>query len=151
MVSGQLGVGYMFTGGHMKTKLFVVLSACLILIATLVVQNQERLAKSHVQMAGVPKGTRQPVVEAYGNLSLSFEANQGQTDGSVKFLSRGNGYTLFLTVNEAVLALRKSEPRAAGPSGHGFSHAAEKCFPGGALAPEGSGGLLFNLPFASPG
>jgi hypothetical protein len=38
---------------------------------------------------------------------LSFEINQGQADSQVKFLSRGSGYSLFLTGNEAVLALRK--------------------------------------------
>jgi uncharacterized repeat protein (TIGR01451 family) len=43
--------------------------------------------------------------EAYGKLPLSFEANEGQTDQHVKFLSRGSGYRLFLTANEAVLAL----------------------------------------------
>lgn len=42
---------------------------------------------------------------AYGHLPLSFEANQGQTDPQVKFLSRGQGYNLFLTSTEAVLAL----------------------------------------------
>ncbi len=54
------------------------------------------------------------MVEVYGKLSLSFEANQGQTDGRVKFLSHGAGYTLFLTGNEAVLALRRAsqEPKA---------------------------------------
>ena len=44
--------------------------------------------------------------EAYGKLPLSFEANEGQTDGRVKFISRGVGYTLFLTSDEAVLSLR---------------------------------------------
>ena len=42
---------------------------------------------------------------AYGQLPLSFEANQGQTDATVNFLSRGSGYTLFLTPGEAVLSL----------------------------------------------
>src|ERR1039457_6817284 len=37
---------------------------------------------------------------------LSFEANQGQTDSQVKFLSRGDGYSLFLTSHEAVFTLR---------------------------------------------
>src|SRR5512142_1568997 len=41
------------------------------------------------------------------NLPLSFESNQGQTDAQVKFLSRGPGYNLFLTQDEAVLALSK--------------------------------------------
>ena len=37
---------------------------------------------------------------------LSFEANRGQTDSRVKFLSRGDGYALFLTSQEAVFTLR---------------------------------------------
>jgi hypothetical protein len=48
---------------------------------------------------------------SYGKLPLSFEANTGQTDARVKFLSRGNGYTLFLTKDEATVALRKSPPK----------------------------------------
>ena len=46
--------------------------------------------------------------QAYGKLPLSFEANQGQTDPQVKFLSRGSGYSLFLTPTEAVIVLKKS-------------------------------------------
>src|SRR5262245_13328754 len=46
---------------------------------------------------------------AYGKLPLSFEANHGQTDSQVKFLSRGSGYTLFLTGAEAVLSLRAGD------------------------------------------
>ncbi|GEM_PF-6338325 len=45
---------------------------------------------------------------AYGKLPLSFEVNDGQTDARVKFLSRGRSYSLFLTNDEAVLALSKS-------------------------------------------
>src|SRR5437660_1878837 len=52
---------------------------------------------------------RQSSTESYGKLPLSFEANQGQTDPRVKFLSRGSGYTLFLTGDEAVLALRSRQ------------------------------------------
>jgi len=55
---------------------------------------------------------RARAVESYGKLPLSFEANEGQTDRCVKFLSRGSGYSLFLTGNEAVLAL-KSHQRSA--------------------------------------
>lgn len=39
-------------------------------------------------------------------LPLSFEANQGQVDQQVKYLARGQGYTLFLTPGAAVLGLR---------------------------------------------
>jgi uncharacterized protein (TIGR03437 family) len=42
----------------------------------------------------------------YGQLPLSFEVNQGQTDPAVKFLSRGDGYALFLTTDSAVFKLR---------------------------------------------
>ncbi len=43
-------------------------------------------------------------------LPLSFEANQGQTDPQVRFLSRGQGYSLFLTNSAAVLALSRPNP-----------------------------------------
>ena len=46
-------------------------------------------------------------VEAYGNLPLSFEANTGQADRSVRFLSRGSGHGFYLTSNEAGLTLCK--------------------------------------------
>ncbi len=44
----------------------------------------------------------------FGELPLSFEANAGQTDVQVKFVSRGQGFALFLTDAEAVLSLRKN-------------------------------------------
>lgn len=50
------------------------------------------------------------VAENFGRLPLSFEINKGQIDQSVKFLSHGPGYDLFLTANEAVLRVPK--PRA---------------------------------------
>jgi hypothetical protein len=51
-------------------------------------------------------------VNFYGRLPLSFEANRGQTDPQVKFVSRGRGYPLFLTRHaEAVLVLGKSAPK----------------------------------------
>jgi uncharacterized repeat protein (TIGR01451 family) len=50
---------------------------------------------------------------SYTKLPLSFEPNQGQTASQVKYLSQGRGYTLFLTQNEAVLALRKSSKSSA--------------------------------------
>jgi len=61
---------------------------------------------------GAPSRMR-PVVETdesrvaanFGNLPLSFEPNQGQTDSQVKFLSRSPHYNLFLTSNEAVFTL----------------------------------------------
>src|SRR5687767_2386549 len=43
--------------------------------------------------------------ELFGQLPLAFEANLGQTDAQARFLSRGPGYGLFLTPQEAVLSL----------------------------------------------
>ena len=63
-----------------------------------------------LKSAATPAATLR-LVESYGKLPLSFEANQGQTDGQVKFVSRGRGYTLFLTGDEAVLALRTSKSK----------------------------------------
>ncbi len=60
---------------------------------------------------GSPQATAQARLDAnYGQLPLSFEANRGQTEPNVKFLSRGRGYSLFLTGDEAVLALRSQKP-----------------------------------------
>jgi hypothetical protein len=56
-------------------------------------------------------GLRQWIAD-YGRLPLAFEANTGQTDRRVKFLSRGRGYTVFLTGDEAVLALPKAADAA---------------------------------------
>ena len=47
-----------------------------------------------------------PNVEArYLSVPLSFEENVGQTDTSVDFLARGDGYAVFLTGGDAVLAV----------------------------------------------
>jgi hypothetical protein len=50
------------------------------------------------------------VSEAYGKLPLQFEANRGQTHEDVRFLSRGAGYSLYLTAGEAVLVLTRPDP-----------------------------------------
>jgi hypothetical protein len=67
------------------------------------------------------------MLEAYGKLPLNFELNQGQTDRRVKFLSRGSGYSLFLTGDEAVLTLRKGSP----PSKLGNEHVSHQLAKGG--------------------
>ena len=47
------------------------------------------------------------IAENYGRLPINFEPNVGQADEQVKFMARGQGYSLFLTGREAVLALKK--------------------------------------------
>ena len=55
------------------------------------------------------QASKMAFLKTYGSLPLRFEVNSGQTDSRVKFLSRGGGYTLFLTSTEAVLTLGKGK------------------------------------------
>jgi hypothetical protein len=59
-------------------------------------------------------GTTPHLQQGYGQQPLSFEPNQGQTAAPVQFLSRGPGYSLFLTPAEAVLRLQKTAPPTRG-------------------------------------
>ena len=45
-------------------------------------------------------------VAAALTIPWSFEANDGQVDSRVNYLARGNGYTLYLTPDQAVLDLQ---------------------------------------------
>jgi len=55
---------------------------------------------------------RAMIAREYGQSPLRFEVNQGQTGDQVRFLSRGTGYTLFLTGTDAVLSLATAQARA---------------------------------------
>jgi Tol biopolymer transport system component len=68
--------------------------------------NQQPIGASSTAHSNSKPTTMKPAANSYGKLPMSFEKNQGQTDRKVKFLSRGSGYSLFLTSDEAVLALR---------------------------------------------
>lgn len=59
--------------------------------------------------------------EAYLQLPLSFEANHGQADPAIKFISRGQGYRLFLTATEAALTLEKGRVKDERQKGDGLS------------------------------
>jgi hypothetical protein len=61
-----------------------------------------------VQGAEMQAGVHAAV--SYGALPLTFEANRGQTGSQVRFLSRGKGYTAYLTAGGMVLSLRPSQP-----------------------------------------
>ena len=102
----------------MKGRTVVLAYLCLVLVATALVQIQQPLPNGHVLTAEPSEVAKQRVVTTYGKLPLSFEANHGQTDNRVDFLSRGGGYTLFLTPTEAVLALRKPGASSRGRTRH---------------------------------
>jgi len=80
--------------------------------------GEEALPSTPVTGTARPRPAgRVQAAEAYGKLPLSFEANQGQTDPQVRFLSRGNGYSLFLASDEVVLALKKPGGGSQGAQG----------------------------------
>src|SRR3989441_1834599 len=76
-------------------------------------KNLSKLAPTASTIKASSEVAKPRLAETYGKLPLSFEANHGQTDRQVKFLSRGSGYSLFLTSNETVLSLRKPTAPAA--------------------------------------
>lgn len=79
-----------------------------IAVALLVASRHDRVANSAssptVLSKTIPPAGRQRLQAAYAALPLAFEPNQGQTDAQVKYMARANGYTLFLTNNDAVFA-----------------------------------------------
>src|SRR5579871_3915972 len=81
---------------------------CLLVCATPMFGQSIPAGKTE-KLLHLDPGTK--IAEAYGKLPLSFEANQGQTDAAVKFLSRGSGYTLFLTSDEAVFSVHADKAK----------------------------------------
>jgi hypothetical protein len=77
--------------------------------APLVGKSASPKAGISAALAKADRAIHARLLQNYGRSPLSFEANQGQAEARVKFLSRGRGYTLFLTADEAVLALRSGQ------------------------------------------
>ena len=77
--------------------------------------NPQAFSLAHATLPSrVPSAKGVPQVLAnYSRLPLIFEPNKGQTNARVKFQARGSGYGLYLTGQEAVLALQRSaaDPR----------------------------------------
>lgn len=72
--------------------------------------SQKRGTHPMAKPAANPAAALQAARASFAKLPLSFEENQGQTDPRVKYVSRGSGYNLFLTNDEAVLALHSASP-----------------------------------------
>jgi beta-propeller repeat-containing protein len=79
-------------------------------LTAVVVSPARLLGDPAIGRTSATQASQRRLAAAYGKLPLSFELNQGQADGRVRFLSRGSGYALFLTGNEAVLTLHKGSP-----------------------------------------
>ncbi len=112
----------------MRTKVLSVVYVSLVLTGSVLIRlrpdrpNKSVRARSGAtalfrpSVAGasgnLPEASKQRIVASFARLPLSFEPNRGQTDARVKFLSRGHGYTLFLTGDEAFLALQRTEDKS---------------------------------------
>jgi len=99
----------------MKLKMcsFGVGASALVLLAAWGSRNAALLpAKSAAANIASAKMAPPRAVDGYGKLPLSFEVNRGQTDARFKFLARGQGYTLLLNSQEAVLSLERFEARS---------------------------------------
>jgi len=86
----------------MKRAYFACLFLCL---TTTFLLSQSNPVPAPISASQYDPKAQARILDQYGKLPLAFEANHGQTDARVKFLFRTGGYTLFLTGDEAVLAL----------------------------------------------
>lgn len=62
--------------------------------------------------AATLEAARRKARVAYGKLPIYFEANRGQFDPEVRFVSRGSGPKTFLTPTEAVFVLSKPQTKS---------------------------------------
>jgi hypothetical protein len=98
--------------------LFTVSVLAIVAVAMLTLSPAAR-GKARSAASAAPKAAvltpaaRGRVQASYAALPLSFEANQGQTDSKVKYMARGDGYTLFLTADDAVFSLQSHASKKA--------------------------------------
>jgi Beta-propeller repeat len=101
---------------HAKNGVRLAILICMIVAGLFNLDRPIRITNTSLQPALLSKSPsirteKARALEAYGKLPIRFEANAGQTADQVKFLSRGSGYNLLLTSNEAILALSKSKSK----------------------------------------
>ena len=86
-----------FTGGRLWSK----------------ARESRNMKESPAKSAAMKSGSRFQVAhkpktaKTFGNVPMQFEANRGQSVPQVQFISRGSGYSLFLTSTEAVIVLNR--------------------------------------------
>ena len=112
-------------GGHFAASRVLLSAALLLIIGAIVLtlgspyRISQSTSASQLQVPmfwgqssaaaeAVPAGQPRNFRVFLGQHPLSFEPNQGLTNSQVRFLTRGNGYALFLTADEAVLKLQHS-------------------------------------------
>ena len=120
---------------------------CMVLVAALALALPHRVSgRSRAASASVPtlpaSAARSRIQATYAALPLAFEPNQGQSDPQVKYMARGNGYTVFLTSNDAVLSLQSRVAKKNAPQTQTAPSAVVRMHLVGAKAPakiEGAG------------
>ncbi|HEX4786535.1 MAG TPA: SBBP repeat-containing protein, partial [Candidatus Sulfotelmatobacter sp.] len=94
-----------------------IVTVATVMLAILGVTGIRTLGQRHPTAAGQHASATRPqalppdrarILARMTSQPLAFEANQGQTDPQVQYMARGNGYTVFLTANQAVFALHTS-------------------------------------------
>src|ERR1051325_3129629 len=105
-------------GNHVKSKP-LLLYACPILIAAILIQVKVTLPKRNPGAQGPNKAKKASTLDAHGKLPRSFEAIHGQTDASASFLYRGNGYTMYLTPSAALITVSSGAAKAGGQEDRG--------------------------------
>ena len=96
-----------FTSAGWVAASLMVLVAAGVFAASLRMHSGNGTASAKaVQAPALSAEQRSRVRANMGTMPLAFEASQGQTDAQVKYLARGNGYTVFLTGNETVFAVQ---------------------------------------------
>jgi hypothetical protein len=90
----------------------LVLSTLACLLAAPLMLSRRAPSPPAADSGATRQAPREQALETYGRIPLSFEANRGQAEGSVDFLARGAGYTLFLKPAEATLVLSRGQAGA---------------------------------------
>jgi hypothetical protein len=87
---------------------FFAASALTLVVPTTSVGEHDAIvpASQQASPADAVKPHRQ--VAAYGNMPIRFEPNVGQTSPQIQYSARGNGYSVAITGQGAVLSLRRT-------------------------------------------
>jgi hypothetical protein len=99
----------------MRRILAVSAVLCFVALACVIAWHNLRTTPTSSPSFAQANPSRDRLLADYAKLPLSFEPNLGQTDDRVNFLTRGDGYTVFLAGNEADIRLESTSPESANP------------------------------------
>ncbi len=102
----MLGISAAYFRGKVRIGALALLGVVAFAISGRTALSASATAKELSQAVAAPKSDQNLSRIDFAKPPMMFEPNLGQTDARVKFLSRGPGYTLFLTPSEAVLSMR---------------------------------------------